>query len=88
MQSDDADLASQDITIGSSRKGNKIIAKTGKRNQPDNISVATTDSVYKLKAISSYSKKDLVELAQNQGIEINSRMNKNDIYDAIKNHHE
>ena len=54
MQSDDADVTSQDITIGSSRKGSKIIAKTGKKTSNDTMSVATTDSAnLKLKAIGS-----------------------------------
>ena len=96
MQSDDVDgiedMESQAITIGSSRKGNAVVAKFGKQPQRkagkvirDDVSVATVDSVsFKLKAESYYNKNDLINIANTQGIKNIHGMTKNELYNAIK----
>jgi hypothetical protein len=78
------DELSQDITFGNSKKGTITTIKSGNKSTFDNLSMGTTDSQIKLKSISSYSKKDLEDMANKRGILIPPKANKNVIYDAIK----
>ena len=71
MNSDDDDdgISSQDITIGSKKKGTYMSMKSSKNNIVDDLSVGTVDEdVVKLKNISSYNKSELIEIAQKIGV--------------------
>jgi len=92
MNSDD--ISSQDITMGSSKKGTKIIMKTGKKNLnfADDLSVATIDSKVTKKTIKGvhigpinrYNKSDLMNLATKHNVDFDQNMNKNKLYTHIK----
>ena len=87
MQSyDNDDVVSNEITIGSRIKGTSSTVKTGsKKLKNDDISIATIDSSSKkIKGIGSYSKDDLVTMAQNSGLCVTGKMTKQAIYDALK----
>ena len=84
---DDNDVSSQEITIGSRKKGESINIKSG--TIVDDISIGTTctideNTIIKLKACSSYTKSELEDLAKKIGINIPAKSNKSILYDAIK----
>lgn len=84
MQSD-VDMESQAITIGSSKKGKTLSAKFGKRKVQDDISVITNDSAnFKLKAVTSYKKSDLINIAKRYGAKVTDGMTKEEIHGVIK----
>lgn len=90
MNSDDNEMSSQEITIGSGKKGTEIVVKSGKKSTiVDDLSIGTSgtadeNQLIKLKAISSYSKTDLEELAEKHGVKVPAKSNKTILYDTIK----
>ena len=90
MNSDDNEMSSQEITIGSDKKGARLVVKTGKKSAIiDDLSIGTSGTAdenqpIKLKAITSYSKTDLEELAEKHGIKVPAKSNKSALYDSIK----
>ncbi|XP_012556042.1 putative uncharacterized protein DDB_G0282133 [Hydra vulgaris] len=87
MQSDDDNSnVSNDITIGSLTKGINMVAKTGSSKQnKDDISIVTAESSQKkLKSMGSYTKDDLIKMAQLAGIVNTGKMTKQTLYDALK----
>jgi hypothetical protein len=86
-------MSSQEITIGSGKKGGSIVVKSGKREKKetivDDLSMGTVDETEskktkKLKSVASYSKTELEELAKSHNLKIPTNSKKQEIFNAIK----
>lgn len=81
----DNELASQDITLDSTKDKQDINHDTVSNNIVDDLSLGTTDdTTFKLNHISKYNKEALIQIAKRYNIDIPNKINKENLYATLK----
>lgn len=80
------DTASHDITFGSTKVKKTTNINISSNNIVDDLSLGTTDdNTFKLYSIGKYTKDDLIQIAKRHNITIPDKINKENLYNTIKN---